>query len=92
MCIAAAYALADHAYEQKDKFGENYLIPTMDDWEIYPKEATAVGLKAIEQGVARLKFDRDELFQIAARTIKQARDETQLMMDKGYIQLPPKDL
>jgi len=92
MCIAAAYALADHAFEQKDKFGEDYLIPTMDDWEIYPKEATAVGLKAIEQGVARLKFDRDELFQTAERRIKRARDETHLMMEEGFIPLPPDDL
>jgi len=92
MCIAAAYALADHAYEQKDKFGEDYLIPTMDDWEVYPREATEVGLKAIEQGVARVKFSRDELFQTASRIIKQAREETQLMMDKGYIPMPPADL
>ncbi len=92
MCIAAAYALADHAFEQKDKFGEDYLIPTMDDWEIYPREATEVGLKAIEQGVARLKFDRDELYQTAERRIKRARDETHLMMEEGFIELPPDDL
>ncbi|MCP4229599.1 MAG: NADP-dependent malic enzyme [bacterium] len=92
MCIAAAYAMADHAYSQKDKFNEEYLVPTMDDWEIYPKEATAVGLKAIEQGVARLKFTEDELFQTADTIIKQAREETHMMMDKGFIAMPPDDL
>jgi malate dehydrogenase (oxaloacetate-decarboxylating) len=92
MCIAAAYALADHAYNQKDKFNEEYLVPTMDDWEIYPKEATAVGLKAIEQGVARLKYNEDELFQMADTIIKQARAETHMMMEKGFIAMPPDDL
>ena len=92
MCIAAAYAMANHAYGQKDKFNEEYLVPTMDDWEIYPKEAAAVGMKAIEQGVARLKYSEDELFQMAERIIKLAREETHMMMEKGFIPMPPDDL
>jgi malate dehydrogenase (oxaloacetate-decarboxylating) len=92
MCIAAAYAMADHAYNQKDKFNEEYLVPTMDDWEIYPREAAAVGMKAIEQGVARLKYSEEELFQMAERIIKQAREETHMMMEKGFIAMPPDDL
>jgi len=46
-----------------------------------------VGLKAIEQGVARIKGSRDELYQKAADTIKKARDETQLLMKEGFIKL-----
>jgi malate dehydrogenase (oxaloacetate-decarboxylating) len=85
MCIAAAQELADTANDKG--IHEEYLIPTMDEWEVYPREAVAVGLKAIEQGVARVKGSRDELFKKAADTIKKARDETQLLMKEGFIKL-----
>ncbi len=85
MCIAAAHELADIANDKGIR--EEYLIPTMDEWEVYPREAVAVGLKAIEQGVARIKGSRDELFKKAADTIKKARDETRLLMKEGFIKL-----
>ncbi len=87
MCIAAAKELAKTAEDKG--LHEEYLIPTMEDWEVFPREAVAVGLMAIEQGVARLKMSRKELFQQAERIIKKSRDEAQLMMDKGFIAPPP---
>lgn len=87
MCIAAARELAK---TQEDKgLDEDHLIPTMDDWEVFPREAAAVGMMAIEQGVARLKMTREELFQTAETIIKKSRDETQLMMEEGHIEAPP---
>jgi malate dehydrogenase (oxaloacetate-decarboxylating) len=87
MCIAAARELAK---TQEDKgLDEEHLIPTMDDWEVFPREAAAVGMMAIEQGVARLKMSRDELFQTAETIIKKSRDETQSMMEDGFIAAPP---
>lgn len=83
MCIAAALELAKVAEDKG--FHEDYLIPTMDDFEVYPREAVAVGLKAIEQGVARLKWTREALYQEAERIIKRAREETHLLMDHGFI-------
>jgi malate dehydrogenase (oxaloacetate-decarboxylating) len=85
MCIAAAHELANCAGEKG--LSDKYIIPTMDEWEVYPREATAVGMKAIEQGIARLKMSRDELFQKASTIIKRAREQTQFLMDKGII--PP---
>ncbi len=87
MCIAAAEELAATAYDRG--LHEDYLIPTMEDWEVFPREAVAVGLKAIEQGVARIKMNRDELFQIADRIIREAREKTQKMMEEGFIAPPP---
>ncbi|RLA78977.1 MAG: malate dehydrogenase, partial [Deltaproteobacteria bacterium] len=46
-------------------------------------------MKAIEQGVARLKLSREELFEKASRIIKRARDEVQVLMKEGIIALPP---
>ena len=61
----------------------------MDDWEIYPREAAAVAMKAIEQGVARLPCTYDEEFERASQIIREARDMTQLLMDQGFIPEPP---
>ncbi len=84
MCIAAAYELAKCAEDKGLR--EDYLLPTMDEWEIFPREAVAVAKKAMEQGVARLKFTEKELFQMAETKIKRARDEVGLLMDKGIIE------
>lgn len=86
MCIAAAQELANCAEDKG--LDENYIIPTMDEWEVFPREANAVGMKAIEQGVARLKMTREELFQKSSSIIKQAREETQLLMKEGFIPMP----
>lgn len=90
MCIAAAEELAKVAEDRGLR--EDYLIPTMDDWEVFPREAAAVGMKAIEQGVARIVMDRDSLYKKALETIKEARKEIQFLMKKGFIKKPPKAL
>jgi malate dehydrogenase (oxaloacetate-decarboxylating) len=89
MCIAAADELANTAAEKGLR--EDHLIPTMDEWEVYPREAVAVGLKAIEQGVAKIKASRKELLDQASRTIKRARDQAQVLMDSGIIPQPPSE-
>ncbi|MBI2184004.1 MAG: NADP-dependent malic enzyme [Thaumarchaeota archaeon] len=87
MCIAAAMELAKVAEDKGLR--ENYLLPTMDDWEVYPREAVAVGMKAIEEGVARKKMSRQELYNKAFATIKRAREETQSLMKNGFVLPPP---
>ncbi|MHA1341665.1 MAG: NAD(P)-dependent malic enzyme [Promethearchaeota archaeon] len=83
MCIAAAEEIAK-VQEDKELKPEK-IIPTMDDWEIFPREAVAVGLKAQEQGIARKKWTRSALYENAETIIKQARDITQLLMRENYI-------
>ncbi len=87
MCIAAALELAKVAADRGLR--EDYLVPTMDDWEVFPREAVAVGMKAIEQGVARITMTREELLKKATATIKQARDMTAAMMREGFIPVAP---
>ena len=86
MCIEAARELARVAEDKGIR--DDYLIPTMDEWEVFPREAVAVGMKAIEQGVARLKLSSDELLAKSSATIKRAREETDSMMKEGFIQIP----
>jgi malate dehydrogenase (oxaloacetate-decarboxylating) len=84
MCLAAAFELAKLA-EERGLSAKN-IIPTMDDWEVFPREATAVAEKAIEQRVARLERSHDEVYTSARSIIKRAREQTRYMMRGGFIQ------
>jgi len=86
MCIAAAQALSKFAEEKG--LSEDYLIPTMDEFGVYPEVATAVGMKAIEQGVARKTMSRDELFAVAKERIEYAHNMTKCLTDNKFIKLP----
>ncbi|UCE21417.1 MAG: malate dehydrogenase, partial [Candidatus Aminicenantes bacterium] len=69
---------------------EDYIIPNMDKWEVFPREAVAVGTKGIEQGVARIKAPAEERFKLAESIIKKTREEIQLLMKEKFIIDPDK--
>jgi malate dehydrogenase (oxaloacetate-decarboxylating) len=83
MCIESAIELAKCAEDKG--LSANKLLPTMDEWEVFPRQAVAVALKAIEQKVARVKLSKEKLFEIASDKIRRARMETQVLMEKGII-------
>jgi len=83
MCIESAVELAKCAEDKGLR--KDYLLPTMDEWEVFPRQAVAVALKAIEQKVARIKLSKEQLYQKASDTIRRARMETQVLMEKGII-------
>ena len=83
MCLAAAGELARCAEDKG--IHEDYIAPTMDEWDVFPREAVAVAMKAQEQGVARLQATREALYAQASATIKAARDGVQLLMREGLI-------
>jgi malate dehydrogenase (oxaloacetate-decarboxylating) len=83
MCIEAARELAKTAEDKGLK--DDYIIPTMQEWEVFPREAVAVGMKAIEQGIALQPMERDELYKRAESIIKSSRDKTKLLFEKGFI-------
>jgi malate dehydrogenase (oxaloacetate-decarboxylating) len=85
MAVAAARELARCAEERG--LEEEQILPTMEDWEVFPREAAAVGVKAQELGVARLSVTRDQLLASAKQTIQQAQEMTRFLMDKELI--PP---
>ena len=87
MCIAAAQELASYAEERG--MSENDILPRMDEWEVFPREAVACALKSIEQGVARVKPSRQELFERASAIIRNARESTELLMKHGLIKKLP---
>lgn len=83
MCIAAAKELARVA--EKRGLNEDRIMPSMGDREVFPREATAVGLHAMKQGLARLKLSRQELYDRAAAIIGHARMAIDLLMRQGVI-------
>lgn len=87
MCIEAAKALADFA--EKKGLSEDYIIPTMDEWEVYVDEAVAVGMKAIEQGLAGEKMTPEQLREKAYATIRAARETVHTLMKVRLIPPPP---
>lgn len=88
MCFAAAQAMANHV---GDRLAPDFILPNMDDWEVFPKEAASVAMKAIEQGLARIETTYEQEFQRAAKIIKRSRDMTKRLMEEGFIAEPPAD-
>jgi len=87
MAIAAAYAIAETA--EAKGLSENYIVPTMMETDVFVNEAVAVGLKAIEQGIAGRILTADELRAEATSKILHAQAETKALMDAGIIAPSP---
>lgn len=83
MALAAADALAAHGREQG--IDPERLLPTMEDWEVYPRIAVATAMKAREQGVARLEKAVGEVHDDARRAIRSARDVASALLRAGLI-------
>lgn len=88
MCFAAAKALANQI---GDRLDHEHILPNMDDWEVYPREAAAVGMAAQEQKVARLSKSYDELLNHAMAIIERSRNLTRVMMKEGFIASVPEE-
>ncbi|MCK4311651.1 MAG: response regulator [Candidatus Cloacimonetes bacterium] len=86
MCIAAAYELAKCAEDKG--LSEDYIIPRMNEFEVFPREAVAVGMKAIEQGIAKVIMTKEELYEKSSSIIRKARAEVDSLMNQGFIELP----
>jgi malate dehydrogenase (oxaloacetate-decarboxylating) len=87
MCIAAAVEMAKLAEE--NGLSEDYIMPTMEEVDVFPREAAAVAMKAIEQGVAKftdVTFEQE--YENAKRIILRARGMIKDAMATGYIKMP----
>ncbi|MFO8064931.1 MAG: NAD-dependent malic enzyme, partial [Spirochaetia bacterium] len=85
MCFEAAEALADYV---GDELGPDRIIPTMDEWAVFPELAARTGMKAQEQGIARISRTREELYAQAQAMIGRSRELTASMMKNGFIADP----
>jgi malate dehydrogenase (oxaloacetate-decarboxylating) len=58
---------------------------------VFPREAAAVAMKAIEQDLARKPCSYQEEFERATHIIARSRNLTKRMMEEGFIAAPPED-
>src|SRR3990172_2725306 len=87
MCIAAATELAK--VQEEAGLDEDHIVPTMDNVDVFVREAVAVAMKAMEQGLARVKRSRQDLSENAGALIRRSHDETKFLMQDGFIRPPP---
>jgi malate dehydrogenase (oxaloacetate-decarboxylating) len=87
MAAAVAHELARFAESRGIRNDD--ILPRMDEWDAFPAVAVAAGLKAQEQGVARLAKSREELHRGAERMMRHAREAVQVLMSEGLIPPPP---
>ena len=89
MAIAASVELAKMAEERG--LSDEYILPTMSEWEVFPREAAAVAMKAIEQGIALRTTTYEEEYERASAIIRTARAMTEMLMREGYIPEAPEE-
>jgi len=90
MAIAAAHAIAK--VQEEKGLDPEHIVPTMDDVEIFPREAAAVAGAAVKEKCARRILSEKEVFEMAHRDIQEARDNVQLLMEHDRIKTPPEEL
>jgi len=82
MMIAAAQEIASFV---GDKLSEDKILPTMEEWDFYPRVAAAVAVKAVEQGVARKSTGWKEEYERAREIIATAKLMIETLFGKGLI-------
>ena len=87
MAIAAAYAVANYA-EQKKGINPDYIMPTMEETEVFAVEAADVAMQAIKDGVARVELSWDDVYNATLRDIKEARGAIDLLQKNNFIAAP----
>ncbi len=90
MAIAAAMELARFA-EESGGIREDRILPTMEEWELYPRVASAIAVRAVEEGVARRTTTYREELERAREIIGSVRQKFQSIWSQGLIPKPPVD-
>jgi len=90
MAIAAAYSMANFA--QRKGINPDYIMPTMDETEVFAEEAADVAMMAIKNGVARINLERGQVYKQTLADIKEARAAIDLLMKHDFIRTPDMQL
>ena len=87
MCIAASKELASFA---KDKgISDDRILPTMEDSEVFAREAVAVAEQAMKEGIAGINKTKTEIFDNAIEIINRSQNIHKTMLSSGFIKNPP---
>ena len=81
--VGAAYELA--RVGEEEGLEEDKILPTMNSWEVFAREAAAVAIAALEAGVARKYVTWDEEYEHARALIEKSRMSLKVLMDEKII-------
>jgi len=84
MCLEVADEIAKFAEEKG--IHEDYIIPKMDEWELYVRIASRTAELAVKEGVARRRTTYDEELKRAREIIERVRNLVNLLEYKGFIE------
>lgn len=90
MAIAAAHAVADFA--EKKGIHADYIMPTMEETEVFAVEAAAVASQAIKDGVARVEVSADDVYRAVITDITETRKLIDCMLQNGFVKAPPLEM
>jgi malate dehydrogenase (oxaloacetate-decarboxylating) len=79
--VTASYEIANFVKNPD----EDHIVPTMDDWELYPSVASAVASKTVEMGLARKTNSREGFYKTAQELIEFNRNMFLKLMDEKLI-------
>ncbi|MBW2509986.1 MAG: NADP-dependent malic enzyme [Deltaproteobacteria bacterium] len=88
MAIAAARELA--AFARERGLREDALLPTMEEWQVYPRIAAATAMAAQDEGLTDRTRSRESLLDEATAKIQTARRQAEALVSAGVITLPPR--
>jgi len=91
MAIAAAQSLARFA-EKTGRLSPDYIIPSMEEADVFPHEAADVAMQAIQDGVARKIMTREQVYARAKEDITLSRAIIDSLMKNGFIKQPPQEM
>ena len=86
MAISAAYSVANFA--EKKGIHPDYIMPTMDETEVFAQEAADVAMTAIKNGVARRELDHATVYKKTLADIHEARAAIDVLMKNDFIKAP----
>lgn len=89
MCLAAARSLAAAVGAEPTA---DRILPTMEEWEVFPREAADVAMQAQAEGVARRVISWTEAHATADAVIRRARAMAADAMRLGHVPLPPPEV
>lgn len=90
MAIRCAHSIADFA-KSRGIHPDN-IIATMEETEVFAREAADVAMAAIEEGVARISDTWDNIYRKAKEDIMASRALVQSMMEEGHIRQIPESM
>ncbi len=65
------------------------IVPTMEDWELYPRVASAVASKTVEMELARKTGSKEKFFNIASEIIQENRSIYMELLDRELVKPLP---